>query len=799
MSELSNCYHCGLPVPEHLDLHVEILDKPRPMCCLGCQAVARAIVENHLEDFYRHRTESTATPEKLVPEALRELELYDNEKLQASFVHEQGGSLREASLILEGIVCAACVWLNERHVSALDGVKHFYVNYSTHRAQLTWDDNVVHLSDVLKAISEIGYYAHPFDPGRQAELHRKERGQALRRIGLAGVGMMQVMIMAVAMYLAGDEGMDPGIRSLMRWASLVITVPVVLYSAQTFFVSAWRDLKRRRLGMDVPVSLAIGGAFLASVWATVRGGGEVYYDSVTMFTFFLLVGRFLELTARHKAGRVTDELIKLMPATANLRSVDGIEPIPVTELQIGNEVLVRPGEVIPADGRLIEGRGSVDESLLTGESLPIDKQIGDTLIGGTLNMASPLTIRVEKLGQETVLSGISRLLERAHEEKPRVALLANRVATWFVGALLLVAMLVFAYWYQQTPDDAFWITLSVLVVTCPCALSLATPVALIAATGALTRLGVLTTRGHALETLANATDIVFDKTGTLTKGQLQLVNVHSLSDLDSGTLHTIAASLETYSEHPIAQAVREGQRTEIAEVIESEVGRGVLGRIDGKLYRLGSLLWVKEWYPGFSDISISSTRIYLADQDNVLGWLELDDKLRPDAESALSRCKNLGIQPHLLSGDNEATVEKMAGILNIKHRLARQLPNDKLAYVHALQQQRRIVAMVGDGINDAPVLAGAQVSIAMGGGAQLAQANADMVLLSDNLERLPQSVVHARKTLKIIRQNLAWAIGYNLVALPLAAAGYIAPWMAAIGMSASSLIVVLNALRLRNP
>ena len=798
-SDQPDCYHCGLPVPDFLDLQVEILGEQRPMCCMGCQAVARAIVENNLEDFYRHRTESTATPEALVPEALRELELYDNEKLQESFVHEQGGSLREASLILEGIVCAACVWLNERHVSALDGVKGFYVNYSTHRAQLTWDDSVVHLSDVLKAISEIGYHAHPFDPGRQAELHRKERGQALRRIGLAGVGMMQVMIMAVAMYLAGDEGMDPGIRNLMRWASLIITVPVVLYSAQVFFVSAWRDLKRRRLGMDVPVSLAIGAAFLASVWATVRGGGEVYYDSVTMFTFFLLVGRFMELTARHKAGRVAEELIKLMPATANIKLPDGIEPIPVTELQVGSEVLIRPGEVIPADGRLIEGQGSVDESLVTGESLPIDKRIGDMLIGGTLNTASPLTICVEKLGQETVLSGISRLLERAHEEKPRVALLANQVAAWFVGALLLIAALVFAYWYRQAPDDAFWITLSVLVVTCPCALSLATPVALTAATGALTRLGVLTTRGHALETLANATDIVFDKTGTLTKGQLQLVDIHSLSDMDADTLHETAASLEAHSEHPIAQAVREGQKAGLAEVIESETGRGVLGRINGKLYRLGSLLWVNEWHPGFSDTRISGTRIYLADQDKVLGRLELNDEQRPEAEFALIHCKDLGIQTHLLSGDNEAAVEKIANALNIKHRLARQLPDDKLAYAKDLQQQGRIVAMIGDGINDAPVLAGAQVSIAMGGGAQLAQASADMVLLSDNLERLPQSITHARKTLRIIRQNLAWAIGYNLVALPLAAAGYIAPWMAAIGMSASSLIVVLNALRLRSP
>ncbi len=793
-----SCFHCGLPVPDDVDLQVTILGEARPMCCAGCEAVARAIVDNQLENFYQHRTANSRTPEALVPEALRELTLYDDERLQASFVHALEGERREASLILEGITCAACVWLNERHVQALDGVIRFQVNYSNHRAQLVWDNGKLHLSDVLKAISEIGYHAHPFDPGRQEELHKQERRLAIRRLGVAGVGMMQVMMMAVAMYLGDSQGMTGGIRSLLRWASLVVATPVVFYSAQPFFRSAWRDLKFRQLGMDVPVSLAIGAAYIASAWATLRGHGEVYFDSVTMFTFFLLLGRFLELSARHKAGQVADELVRMLPATAHRKTMDGLETVPVIELAVGDEIVIKPGETAPADGIIVAGRSTIDESLLTGESLPVSKSIGDMVIGGTINRASPLTVRLDKLGQETVLAGISRLLERAQAEKPQMAQFANRVAGWFVAGLLVVASLVFIYWYLHAPDKALWITLSVLVITCPCALSLATPVAMTATVGVLTRMGILTTRGHALETLAKVTDIVFDKTGTLTRGKLSLSGVTLYHDMPEAEVRALAAGLEKFSEHPVAQAIVAGAESPAeVEIIESETGLGILGRYQGELVRIGNLAWVQQWHPDFDDESPPGASVYLALRDAVVARLELRDELRPEAGAALRALKSLGITPHLLSGDNEAAVAAVARALGIEHYQARQLPDDKLAAVRHLQQQGGIVAMVGDGVNDAPVLAGADVSIAMGSGAQLAQASADMVLLTEDLERLPQAVVRARATLKIVRQNFAWAILYNLFAMPLAAAGYIAPWMAAIGMSFSSLFVVLNALRLR--
>ena len=794
-----SCYHCGLPVPTSLNLEVEILGESRPMCCAGCKAVAEAIVQNGLDDFYRHRTSNAPQGEELVPEALRELDLYDNEKLQASFVHPHEGEVREASLILEGITCAACVWLNERHVKALDGVLSFHVNYSTHRAQLTWDNSRIHLSDVLKAIMAIGYHAHPFDPGKQEELHKKERGLMLRRIGVAGVGMMQVMMLAVGMYLGDYEGMDLNIRSLLRWASLVITIPVILYSAKPFFVSAWGDLRHKKLGMDVPVSLAIAAAFLASAWATLRGVGEVYFDSVTMFTFFLLSGRFLEMSARHQAGRVADELVKLMPATAHRLSQNGIDVIPVSELAGGDQVLVKPGEAIPADGKVIEGKSSVDESLLTGESLPVLREPGDLLIGGSVNRESPLTMMVEKIGSETVLAAISRLLERAHAEKPAIAELANRVAGWFVLALLVIAISVYLFWLPQGAEKAFWITLSVLVITCPCALSLATPVAITAATGALTKLGVLTTRGHALETLAASTDVIFDKTGTLTVGELTVTDVLALDARSRHEILAICAALESFSEHPIAQAMQVQLADLQAVDVETVPGKGVEGTVAGVRYRLGNPDYIREWHSTYASQEkiTQGTRIVLADNDSVIANIELRDSLRPESKEMITQLISAGIEVHLLSGDNPATVKAVAETLGIGQYQGGQLPNDKLGYVKQMQSEGKTVAMVGDGINDAPVLAVAQVSIAMGSGAQLAQSSADMVLLSNDLNHLPAAIRMARRTMLIIRQNIIWAISYNLIALPLAATGWVAPWMAAIGMSFSSLLVVLNALRLR--
>ncbi len=792
------CFHCGLPVPPGSDYTVEIDGEARSMCCHGCQAVAQAIVDGGLVDFYRYRTEKSPQARDLVPDQLRELALYDRDDLQQSFVRQQPGERREAALILEGIVCAACVWLNERHVKSLPGVIDFSVNYSTHRARVTWDNTRIRLSEILEAIAAIGYHAHPFDPGRQEQLYKQERTRALRRLAVAGLGMMQVMMLAVALYAGEAEGMDAGLRQFLRWVSLLLTVPVIVYSARPFFASAWRDLKRRRPGMDVPVTLAISGAFLASAWHTVTGRGEIYFDSVTMFTFFLLAGRFLEMGARHRAGQAAEELVKLLPATAARLGPDGEQRVPVADLKAGDRVLVRPGESVPADGRVVEGRSSVDESLLTGESRPCLRQPGDLLVGGTVNNESPLVMEIEKVGEETVLSAIVRLLDRAQSEKPSVARIADRVAGWFVVGLLLLAAGVALWWWQHDPAHAFAITLSVLVVTCPCALSLATPAAVTAATGALTRLGVLTTRGHALETLARATHMIFDKTGTLTEGRLTLTGVEVLGALDRERCLQLAAALEQASEHPIAAALRrEAGEVVAVEGLEATPGDGIEACIDGRRYRIGTAAFVAGLWGDTADGTGLPGGVVLGDEQGLLAHFRFSDPLREQAREAISSLRELGLEIELLSGDEEEAVREVADRLDIEHARARCRPEDKLARIRELQSAGAVVAMVGDGVNDAPVLAAAQVSIAMGGGTQLAHASADMVLLSEQLAHLADAVRTSRRTLAVIRQNLGWALGYNLLAVPLAASGQIAPWMAAIGMSASSLVVVLNALRLR--
>ncbi len=803
----ATCFHCGLPVPSGARYAAVIEGQRQPMCCHGCQAVAEAIVAAGLTDYYRHRTAPSRRAEDLIPQALRGLELYDRPDLQKSFVHAENGQVREAALMLEGIVCAACVWLSEHHVSALPGVLEFRVNYSTHRAQVRWDERHIKLSEILAAIAAIGYVAHPFDPSRQEALQKRERAVALRRLAVAGLASMQVMMLAVGLYVGEHQGMEEWIRDFLRWVCLILTVPVMVYSAQSFYSAAWRGVRHRQLGMDVPVTLAIIGAFIASVWHTWRGDGEVYYDSVTMFVFFLLTARFLEMNARHQAGRVSEALTRMLPATATRLNADDAEiVVSVAELAPGDRVLVRPGETVPADGTVLEGLSGVDESLLTGESLPLPKHPGEALIGGAVNVDSPLVMRIEKVGTETVLSAIVRLLDRAQGEKPRLALLTDRIAGGFVAVLLLAAAVVLGVWWHLADfDTAFRVTLAVLVVTCPCALSLATPTAIVAATGALTRQGVLTTRGHALETLARATHVIFDKTGTLTHGRLRVVAVESAGDRDAGHCLALAAALERGSEHPVGRALVEAATVGIprAEDVRNTPGGGVEGWIEGRRYRVGRPEFAVGLNSGTvierNDLDPGSTWVALGDETGLLAWFQLFDTLRPGAAEVVAALEARGLTVELLSGDRPETVAHTAGAVGIAQATGGLSPQDKLERVRDLQRQGAVVAMVGDGVNDAPVLAAAQVSLAMGSGAQLAHATADLVLLSERLDGLVEGVDMARRTLKIIRENSAWAIGYNLTALPLAATGWLLPWMAALGMSFSSLLVVVNALRLREP
>jgi Cu2+-exporting ATPase len=803
------CFHCGLTVPKGSGFAVDIDGETRPMCCKGCEAVAQAIVDNGLTDFYRHRTENAPTGQELVPEYLRQARAYDHPQVQKTFVHIEDENIREASLVLEGITCAACVWLNERHIAALPGVVDVQVNYATHRARVKWDNAQIELSQILEAVHNIGYIAHPYDPSHQERLIENERRSHLKRLGTAAVLGMQVMILAVAMYAGDWYGMEPEFRSFFSWISLALTLPILFYSAAPFFRAAWRDLSHWQTGMDVPVSLGIGIAFAGSAWATWQGTGHVYYDSVAMFVFFLLSARYFELVARKRAAEAGQSLVHAVPAVAIRLIGDGNETeesVTVAELKPGDRVLIPPGDTVPADGIILEGRSSVDESLLTGESRPISKCTDDNIIGGSINIESPLIIRISKTDEDTVLASILRLLDRAQTEKPAMSRLADRTASWFVLGVLILAIGVAFYWWQHDPQHWLAIVVSVLVVTCPCALSLATPTALTAATGGLTRLGLLATRGHALETLARATQFVFDKTGTLTEGKLRLRETSVMGNYAEDELLAKAAALESRSEHPIARAICSAvssRQTPTAANVHNSPGAGIEGTIQDSRWLIGSVAFVEQAISSIIDPAIvhslqadGRTVVWLANSDAVQAAFVLGDEIREGAHDLVAQLESAGTRVLLLTGDHQQAARKVADQLNIKRFAAEQTPDSKLAQVQKLQQGGEVVAMVGDGVNDAPVLAGAHLSIAMGSSAQIAAASADMLLLSQKLPHLVTAVHVARKTMRIVRQNLAWAVMYNIVALPLAAMGYVAPWMAAIGMSASSLLVVTNALRL---
>ncbi|MBS1144671.1 MAG: heavy metal translocating P-type ATPase [Proteobacteria bacterium] len=804
----ASCYHCGLPIPDDVDLSVSIGGESRAMCCFGCQAVAQSIVDNGLADYYRSRDAMPESPREAMPAVLDQLALYDHAEFQKSFVRELGKNEREASLLLEGITCAACIWLNEQHVGRLPGVTAVNINYSTRRARVRWDETRIKLSDILAAIAAIGYRAYPYDAAKNEEISRKERRDAMWRLWVAGFGMMQVMMYAYPVYIANGE-MAPDIESLMRWASLLLTMPVIFYSSAPFFRHAWRDIKLRRVGMDVPVALGVGAAFLASCWATFTESGEVYFDSVTMFIFFLLGGRYLEMAARQKAVSVTEALARLLPAFAQKMAKFPVdretEQCVVADLRRGDYVLVRAGDVVPADGRVIEGISCANEALLTGESKPVPKSPGDAVTGGSINAESPLVVQVEEVGEGTRLSAIIQLMERAAAEKPKIVELADRIASYFVAALLAVAILVAVGWYFVDPSKALWITVSVLVVTCPCALSLATPIALTVSAGALAKDGLLVTRGHAIETLARATHFVFDKTGTLTTGRMHLVDVLTTGAASREECLAMAAALEHASEHPVATALRFAAGEDVAEASAAlnEPGQGIEAEIAGRRCRIGrpdyalalSSASLPQAAAGWLDSG--DTVVVLADESGCLALFRIGDEVRPESAALISELLSAGKKVVLLTGDAPSVAHRVAGRLGITDVRAGVTPQGKHDCVTALQAEGAIVAMLGDGVNDAPVLAQAQVSVAMGGGAQLARTQSDFILLSENLDHLRHGLRRARRTLQVIRQNLWWSFAYNFVALPLAITGYVTPWIAGIGMSASSLLVVLNSLRIQ--
>ncbi|MGB2147030.1 cadmium-translocating P-type ATPase [Vibrio toranzoniae] len=781
-----SCYHCGEDVPAETDFKVEILGATRKMCCPGCETVAQTIVDSGLVSYYQYRT-APAEKADLVPEQLLALSHYDNEDVQLEFVRSSENT-SEVTLSLEGVSCAACAWLIEKQVSSKAGVGSIRVNTTTNRALLSWDNTQVKLSELLSAIHTLGYKAAPFEADQQEAAYHRSMKNYLYRLGVAGLATMQVMMLAVALYLEVFGSLEPEFKSYFRWVSLIFATPVLLYSALPFYINAWRSIKGRTLGMDVPVSIALLFAYVASVVATVTEQGEVFFESISMFTFFLLLGRFLEMRARRKAAAASGNLLKLVPAMAT--TLDG-DQVPVKTLKVGDQIRVLPGEHIPADGKVLSGRIHIDESMLTGESIHVVKNEGDTVFAGTLNGDESFELEVMTSKADSVISNIVRLQDEAQLSKPRIAEIADVVARYFVAVILIISFGTWFYWHQTRPEDAFWIMLSVLVATCPCALSLATPTAITCSTSRMGNFGILLRKGHVFETLCKVNHLIIDKTGTLTEGDIRISQVETFAELDKDTCLKVAASLEQHANHPIAKAFKTyvSEGIEVASV-NNVIGSGITGEWNGQEVAIGS----SEFILGESQPS-ESNGIYLSLAGRHIATFIYEDPIRKESIEFIKQFKEAGIKTTLLTGDSLINAKPVAEEIGITDIVANAKPEDKLAYLNS-RDASDITMMVGDGINDAPILAGAHLSVAMGGGTDVAKASADMVLLGDKLDRLLKSRTLALKTRRIIRENLAWSLGYNLLILPLAVAGLVAPYIAVVGMSASSIIVVSNSLRL---
>ena len=786
---VGSCWHCGESLPAHAPLAV-VAGVAHPVCCQGCRAAAEWIDQLGLIDYYRLR--SAAPPRAPDPTAAqRSADAWQRPELARHAVRKLATGQCEALLLVDGIRCTACVWLIERALGAVGGVESVQVNAVSQRARIVWEPQRTTLPAILQALARIGYSALPLDAAGLDDTRRREAHAALKRLAVAGFGTMQAMMYASALYLGNVEAMDPATRELMRWFGLLVATPVVFYSARPFFQGAWRALRARTLGMDVPVAIAIALIYAASVVQALRGGGEVYFDSVSMFVFFLLAGRYLELRARHRAGNLADAMARLGPAFADRYRSDGtLELVGAPELAPGDRVHVDQGMRVPADGVLDSAACRVDEALLSGESVPLRKRRGEALTGGSMVVEGPAILVVQRVGADTALAGIAALVARAQSERPRLAREGERAAAGFVARILALAALCAVAWSFVDPARAFAATLAVLVVSCPCAFALAVPAAITRALAVLAGQGVFVVHTDAVENLALASHAVFDKTGTLTDAHLELVAVDA-ADRDRAL--GLAAALARGSRHPVAQALvraASGLTVETASAVRTVEGGGLAGTVAGCSYRLGSPAFALDAPQDDEDAVI------LAGEHGVIAGFRLSERLRSGAREAVAALVASGVEVEIVSGDAASKVADVARRLGIARWRARQSPAAKLERLRELRAGGARVLAIGDGINDAPVLAGADVAVALASGAELAQAAGDVVLDGAHLAALPAARAIARQTLAVLRQNQRWALAYNLAVVPLAALGFVAPWLAALGMSTSSLVVVLNALRI---
>lgn len=795
------CYHCGEPVPPGVDFGIELDGAVRPMCCPGCRAVAALISDSGLTGFYRQRSAYNQRPETTAAQSADDYRVYDDPALLEQFSTAGEDGLRSARLLIGGITCAACTWLIERTLQQIPAVREASVNMSQSRLDVRFDPQVLPASRLFSQVAALGYRVKPWHSASQQTQARDEYRSDLRRLAVAGLGMMQVGMFAIALHAGDLQGINEEYRTLLRVVGLLVTSFVVWFSARGFFSSAWRHLRAGALVMDLPVSLAIGLAWAASAVATVWDIGDVYFDSVVMFTFLLLLARFIEKRMRYRDALAWQDAESLLPDAVQSWSGDGWQWVPRRDIGRGARLLLRAGDTVPVDGTVHRGRGSLREDSFSGESLPRAVAEGDTVFAGTVNLEGSLEVIATGGYADTRLAALQRSIDSAQLHKPALARTADRIAGHFIAAVLLITAATAIVWWQIDHAKAFWVALSVLVISCPCALSLATPASLANAAGTLRRHGVIVHGENALETLSRCDELLFDKTGTLTTGSLRVEDVQILdARWTEPEILTVASALQQHANHPLAEAFAGIAPASGIENVHYDVGAGLEGWQDSRAVRLGSDNFCRERVESLPAAPASPLYwIALCHGDTAVAWLGLADDLRPEVTPLLERLRSVGLTLNLLTGDSSPRAAELGRELGFDKVYTGLRPEQKLERVAALQRAGRVVAMIGDGLNDAPVLKLANVSVAVSGAADLARAQADFVLLAGDLAQIWYLYRLARKTRRVIVENLCWAIGYNAIGIPLAALGWVPPWAAALGMSLSSLLVVGNSLRLRRP
>lgn len=806
----TGCFHCGLVIPADIDFHSKLEEQRRDFCCFGCQSVCEAIFQAGLQGYYQRTPQGTLlAPPPLPP---KDMEMYDLDEVQQDFVHRQGG-IRDTHLLVEGIHCAACVWLIERGMMRMAGVQSANVNLAGKRLHIRWDNQRVKLSALIASLAKIGYAGVPYDPEVAEGAMKRGNRALLFRLFFAGFAMMNLALISIALYSGADQGKFEG---FFQWMGCAIATPTLLYSAYPFYKGAWSGLRNMRMTMDLPIAIGLSVTYLYSLYVTMYGSntGEVYFDTVTNLTFVILVGRYLEGMYRHQAVAATSRLMDLQPRVATLIR-NGMEQItPIRGVKVGDHVLVKPGYKVPVDGVIIEGHSSVDEAMLSGESAPVGKSVGMTVSTGTLNVNGALLVEVRSTLQNTMLAKIIRLVEEAQSSKAPIQRIADHVVPWFVLATLLCATFTFWLWHGQSFELALMAATSVLIITCPCALGMATPMSIAVASGLGAKHGILIKNGLVLETLSKVTHFVFDKTGTLTEGKMSLAYAITAENVERENVLRVAAAVERYSEHSIALAIvnaAEQQELRYRDIAVTDFhatpGLGVSASMEGSILILGNADWLVrngvvldekmlQEAHGFEAQAMSCVHYAKAGVHQAV--FALADQLRSDAQLLVNELRAAGIAMTLLSGDRKPVAEAIAQQLGGMEVIAEVLPQDKDQVIQNLQKQGAVVAMVGDGINDAPALIRADVGIALGSGTDVSVESADIVLMHNELNKVRQATILSRRTLRTIKQNIGLSFVYNSIMVPLAVMGHVTPLIAAITMPISSLLVIGNASRIRN-